>query len=152
MRLLSRLPVLVLAAACGNGTAPAPVLTVLASADRAEVPAGQRLVVDVTVTNETTRPAELPGGPFAFLEVRDASGRVVAFGRYELMQAIARRPRRLEPGETAADRAPWAGELAGSTTRAAPGTYRVRAAVPVQGLGGSSGYQFSPPITVVLTP
>ena len=152
MRAMFGLIVLVFAGACGTATDPVADLTVLASADRAELPAGQRVVVDVTVTNGTTRPAELPGGPFALLEVRDASGRVVAFGRYETLLAIAYPPRQLTPGAVAADRAPWAGELAGSDVRAAAGTYRVRAAVPVRGPGGSFGYRYSPPITVVLTP
>ena len=152
MRRLFQLSALLLTAACGIGTEPAPALSVLASVERAKVQVGERVVVDVSVGNPTSQPARIPGGPFAALEVRDDSKRVVAFGRYEVLPAIAHPPQQLAPGDVAADQAPWAGELAGSTERAVAGTYWVRAAVPVHGPGGSFGYRYSSPIKIVLTP
>lgn len=144
--------ILIAAVACSGPTEPFPRPTVVASVSRAEVKVGETVTVDVTVTNETSRPIKVPDFPTAFLEVRDAAGRLVAFGRFEIVALIARPPLRLEPGETVTDRVPWAGELTGANTRAAAGTYQIRAAVPVLGVRANAFvYSYSAPVSVVLT-
>jgi hypothetical protein len=151
MRPLSYLAIATLfAGACRSASEPAAVPTVRASVAQSTVTAGQAVLVDVTVTNETSVPMEIFGGPMAFLEVRDAADRVVAFGRFEVFDMALRPPLRLGPGETRTDRAPWAGELTGETRRRAPpGTYQLRAAVAVV---SASARVYSAPVTVVLTP
>ncbi len=142
--------ILIAAVACNGPTEPFPRPTVVASVGRAEVQVGETVAVDVTVTNETSRPIEVPNFPIAFLEVRDAAGRVVAFGRFGFVAPIWRPPLRLGPGETATDRAPWAGELTGASTRAAAGRYQIRAAVPLLGVRAKT-FVYSAPVSVVLT-
>jgi hypothetical protein len=155
-----RIASLALAAlACRDATGPdAP--TVRAVVEQTELPAGQKVWVDVTVSNETSRPIEVPGSFVAMLEVRDASGQVVAYGRFEILEAILRPPRRLAPGGAVTDRAPWAGEATGDkrfpTGRVTPGSYELRAVVPysrqVPVTGPGYELAYSPPLKVVLTP
>jgi len=140
---------LVFAAACQGAVAPVVLPSVSATVAQAEVPVGQTLTVDVMLTNDTSRPIEIPT-PMAWLEVRDTAGRVVAFGRFGTMTMQKISDTRLEPGATATDRLRWVGEQNASSTRAATGTYSVRAAVAVRGAGGAWAY--SPPVTVVLVP
>jgi hypothetical protein len=149
------IPLVILALAtlsCQTATEPVPMLTVRAEVDRGEVPAGQTVWVDVLVTNETARPIDIPGFPMAMLEVRDVRGRVVAFGRYQIVTPIALPPRRLPPGGSATDRVPWTGDLEGDQVghgSATPGRYEVRAAVALARIRRTIAY--SAPITVVLT-
>jgi hypothetical protein len=149
-RTASLAAIVIAAIACDGPTEPFPRPTVVASVARAEVRVGETVTVDVTVANETSRPIEVFGGPTAFLEVRDAAGRVVAFGRFEIVSLVGRLPLRLDPGETVVDRAPWAGELAGSTTRAAPGSYQIRAAVPLL-VVRRYALVYSAPVSVIVT-
>ena len=154
MRARFRLAALAVAGlGCRNATAPVAAPTVRAAASAAAIPAGRALAVDVTITNATTQEVAISGGAApAFLEVRDAADHVVAFGRFEILSLIATGTRRLEPGESVSDRAPWAGELnaGGLAGTAAPGRYAVRAAVPYSA-AGTSAYAYSAPVAVSLT-
>jgi hypothetical protein len=149
MRPFASVSALVFAVACQSAVQPVVMPSVYATVARADVPVGQTLTVAVTLTNDTSLPIEVPV-PMAFIEVRDATGRVVAFGRFGMMSMIALPNRRLEPGATATDRLLWAGELTSTTSLAPIGTYSVRAVVPVR--GGVNAFAYSPSATVVLTP
>jgi hypothetical protein len=148
MRPFASLSALVLAVACQSAVEPVVMPSVHVTVARADVAVGQMLTVDVTLTNDTSRPIDVPD-PMAFLEVSDATGRVVAYGRFGIESLQALPWRRLEAGATATDRLSWAGELTGTTGFAPAGTYSVRALVPVR---GSVAWAYSPSATVVLTP
>jgi hypothetical protein len=148
MRRSLSLIALVFAAACQGAVEPVVLPSVSATLAQAEVRVGQTLTVDVTLTNDTSRPIEVPDR-MAMLEVSDAAGRVVAFGRFGMMTMQKGPDRRLEPGATATDRLLWTGEQNVSSTQEAIGTYTVRAAVLV--LGGGNALAYSPPVTVVVT-
>jgi hypothetical protein len=112
---------------------------------------GERVWVNVTITNETAQPVAIHEPFPAFLEVRDAGGQVVGFGRFQLVTLISGGARTLQPGESAMDRVPWAGERNEpwfTERQVAPGQYWVRAAVAV---GTATRYAYSAPVTVVLT-
>jgi hypothetical protein len=135
------------AAGCRTATEPrgSVALEVTARATPSRIHAGETAWLDVVIRNTSSHPQAIPGGPAAFVEVRDESGRVVGFGRFGILALIAYPPRSLAPGDTAVDRAPWPGEVDGD--RVAPGRYRIRAAVPVMdGAGGS--YAYSTPVVV----
>jgi hypothetical protein len=148
MRPFASLSALVLAVACQSAVEPVVMPSVHVTVARADVPVGQALTVDVTLSNDTSRPIDVPE-PMAFLEVSDATGRVVAYGRFPVEALRALPWQRLEAGATATDRLSWAGELTGTTSLAAAGTYSVRALVP---MSGSAAWACSPSATVVLTP
>ena len=154
-RRLVLLALVLAATSCQTSTEPRPAeLTVTATPSRTQFPAGEAIEVKVTVANASSDTVWVPGGFLASLEIRDAAGRIVAFGRFQLLTLAARPPRPLAPSESVVDRAPWAGELNVAPvqgTQAAPGTYRIRAAVPLLGRGGNA-YAYSAPITVELTP
>ena len=149
MRPLASLSALVVAIACQSAVKPVVMPSVYATVVRADVPVGQTLTIDVALTNDTSLPVEVPV-PMAFLEVSDATGRVVAFGRFGIMSLEKLPDKRLESGATATDRVSWTGELTGTTSLAHAGTYSVRAVVPVRGV--VNAFAYSPSATVVLTP
>ena len=131
-----------LALGCGSATDPAAALRVTATPDRAVLAPGDTVSVAVEAMNASGADMLVPGGgPFTFLEVRDDRGRVVEFARRGVFPSIAYMPRALGPGERLADRPRWAGELAdpaGAT--AAPGVYRIRAAIRLPGKGAGVAY------------
>ena len=135
------------AGACGRVTEPDARLQVVATASRAQVAIGGTVRLDVVVTNASGRPLRIPGGAPTVVEVQDAGGRVVAFGRFQLLALSAPAPRTLAPGASVQDHVPWAGELAAGG-RAPAGVYRLRAAVPVLETRGA--YAYSAPVTVDL--
>ena len=135
------------AAACRSVTQPDARLEVFATAAQAQVPIGETVRVDVVVTNASGRPLRIPGGAPTFVEVQDADGRVVAFGRFQILALSAPPPLTLAPSASVQDHVPWAGELAAGG-RAPAGVYRLRAAVPV--LESRGAYAYSAPITVDL--
>ena len=133
-----------LAAGCESGTGPGPVgLAISATPSRLALPVDETVTVEAVVTNVSADTVWIPGGlPVVFLEVRDGTGGVVAFGRFEIMTLPAHPPRGLAPGESVVDRAPW--------TSRTPGAYQIRAAVPrVKDSPGD--YAYSAPVSVVFT-
>jgi len=151
MRLLGA--ALLLPAGCSAGTGPAPALRVMAALDRPQVAVGDTVTILVEAVNAGDRALRVPGGGGeAFLEVRDARGRVVEFGRRvgpTIMLGYP--PRMLGPGERLSDRPRWAGELqAPAGAVAAPGVYQVRAAIPVVD-GDRRGYAYSNAVELRLT-
>ena len=145
---------LLLAPGCSPATGPVPALRVTAALDRSQAAVGDTVTILVEAVNAGDRPLRVPGGGgVAFLEVRDAEGRVVEFGRRlgpTIM--IGYPPRELAPTERLSDRPRWAGELrAPAGAVAPPGVYRVRAAVPVLGVGGRPRYAYSNAVEVRLT-
>jgi hypothetical protein len=137
-------------AGTGPETAVEPTPFVEATLSTQRVTVGTPIVVDVLFRNAASTPLTIGGGPFAQLEVREeATGRLVARGRFEPLPLVLYLPRTLTPGETARDRTPWAGERTeGGASRAAPGRYLIRAAVTT--LGPEEREVYSAPVTVEL--
>jgi hypothetical protein len=148
---LSPLAALPLALGCSDTTSPGRTLGIEATLAPTRLPVGDTLTVTVTATNITSTTVSVPGGPpLALLEVRDATGRVVEFGNRQPVDLIMYAPRTLAPGESATDQIFWAGEVSSASGRATPGTYQLRAAVPVLG-PDRQAYVFSAPLTLTLT-
>jgi hypothetical protein len=140
---------LVVIVACQGVAEPVVMPSVSATVAQTTVPVGQTLMVDVTLTNDTSAPIEVPFH-MSMLEVSDAAGRVVARGRFGITTMELGPVRRLEPGETATDRLSWAGEQNVLRIEETIGTYSVRAMVRV--LSPDNALAYSPPVTVALTP
>lgn len=138
---------------CQMSTDPHPVdVAVAVTPSRTRLPAGEAVVIEAVITNVSSDTAWVPGSFPTFLEVRDAAGHVVAFGRFAIVPLVALPPRPLAPREEVVDRALWAGELNASPARnapAAPGVYHIRAAVPLL-RRRSEAYAYSPPVAVEL--
>jgi hypothetical protein len=82
----------------------------------------------------------------AFLEVRNSSGTVVFFGRSGTFDVTTTTI--LDVGERVSDAPVWSGELMGpSSVTPQPGTYTIRAAVPI---GSKGSYALSEPLEVTL--
>ena len=153
MRRFSSMWVVALAlmgASCRDSNAPAPSVAVRASVDRLQYHVGDSVGVPVEVENISDRAVRISGNLAAFLEVRNAAGKVVFFGRSGVFAAVAYPPRVLEPGELINDR-PWWGlvVIGPASSVAEPGTYRVRAAVRVL---SARDYTFSSPLEVTIVP
>ena len=134
---------------CRDSSAPTS-LDVRATLSRAEYRAGDSVTVAVEIENIGEGALQIPGGLPAFLEVRNAAGKVVFFGRSGTFAMIGYPPRILEHGEQVTDAPLWAGVVVGpSVVIAEPGTYRIRAAVMLVGKGD---YAFSAPPDVTLVP
>ena len=137
-------------ASCGDSTDPATSVAVRASLDRTQYRAGDTVSVPVEVENIGDRAVRISGNLAAFLEIRNAAGKVVFFGRSGAFAMVGYPPRVLEPGELVSDRPFWAGVVVGPASSVAePGTYRVRAAVRVL---AARDYAFSSPLEVTIVP
>jgi hypothetical protein len=135
---------------CGDSTAPASSVAIRATVDHTPYRAGETVAVRVEVENIGDRALQISGNMASFLEVRNAAGNVVFFGRSGTFVMVLYPPRILEPGETVSDRPLWAGVVAGPASAVAePGTYRVRAAVRVL---SPRDYAFSSPLEVTIVP
>ena len=136
-------------ASCRESSAPTP-LDVRATVARLQYRAGDTVSVPVEVENTGDAAVRINGSLPAFLEVRNAAGKVVFFGRSGTFAMVAYPPRILEPGERVADTPLWGGVVVGpSNITAEPGRYRIRAAVLV---GGRRDYVFSAPLDITLVP
>jgi len=137
-------------ASCRDSNAPGPSVTVRASVDRLQYHVGDSVSVPVEVENTGDRPVRVSGNFASMLEVRNAAGKVVFFGRSGVFAAVAYPPRVLEPGELINDRPLWGLVVIGPASPVAePGTYHVRAAVRVL---AARGYTFSSPLEVTIVP
>ena len=148
----ARMPVVValalLGASCRDSGAPMS-LDIRATLQRAQYRTGDSVTVAVEIENTGEGALRIPGGLFAFLEVRNAGGKVVFFGRSGTFLAVLPPPRILERGERVTDAPIWGGVVVGpANVTPEPGKYRVRAAVTVLGKGD---YVFSAPLDVTLT-
>ena len=138
-------------AACRDSTGPATALDVRASVARLQYRVGDTVTVPVEIENTGARAVQIPGSLYSFLEVRDAAGKVVFFGRSGIFTMVAYPPRTLEPGERVNDVPFWGGVVIGpAQSVAAPGTYRLRAAVHPR--GKNAHYVFSAPLDVRIAP
>jgi hypothetical protein len=102
--------------------------------------------VPVDVENTGAKAVRINGvNAIAVLEVRNSSGTVVFFGRSATFTLPAGTTI-LDVGERISDAPVWSGESMGpATTTPPPGTYRLRAAVPV---GSKGNYVWSDPLEV----
>ena len=134
--------------ACSDSNAPTSI-AVRATLERTQVRLGETVRVPVEVENTGSKAVQINGGDaIAFLEVRNASGTIVFFGRSGTFSAPSTTI--LDVGERVSDAPAWTGELMGpATVTAQPGAYRIRVAVPV---GSKGKYVLSEPLDVTLTP
>ena len=134
-------------AACSDSNAPTS-LAVRATLERTQVRIGEAIRVPVEIENTGAKAVRINGGDaIAFLEVRNSSGAVVFFGRSGTFTLPAGTTI-LDVGERVSDAPVWSGELMGpATTTPQPGTYQIRAAVPV---GSKGNYVLSNPLEVSL--
>jgi hypothetical protein len=132
--------------ACNDSAGPTSV-SVRATLESAQVRIGTPVRVVVDVENTGSRAVSINGGDaIAFLEVRNSAGTVVFFGRSGPFDPTTRTT--LDVGERVSDTPVWSGEPVGrNVSTAQPGTYRVRAFVPV---GSRGNYVFSDPLEVTL--
>ena len=141
-------------------TEPRPFVSVGAMAERTQVRVGDKAVVIAEIANYGGASAHVSGSLPSFLEVRDASNRIVFFGRSGNFALAAYPPQEIAPGERITDSPFWATAIigGGGDGSAPPGTYRVRAAVMV--LEGGRGniltrprsYVYSEPLDITVTP
>ena len=133
-------------AACSDASAPASV-AVRATIERTQVRIGEAVRVPVEVENTGAKAVRINGGDaVAFLEVRNSSGTVVFFGRSGTFDVTTTTI--LDVGERVSDTPVWSGELMGpSSLTSQPGTYTIRAAVPI---GSKGSYALSEPLEVTL--
>jgi len=156
MRRYSRMSMVVAMAltgsSCEDSNAPSRAVAVRATLERTQYRAGESVSVPVEIENTGEGLVRIPGGSIvAFLEVRNAAGRVVFFGRSGTFVMSASGTRFLEPGERVTDKPVWSGQGVGpaADVTADPGTYRLRAAVAV---GNKADYALSDPLDVTIVP
>ena len=149
LALLALLAGLQASAGCAEPVAPARLPTVDAVASASALRAGEPLSVTVTATNATAAALDV-FDPFGWLEIRDATGRIVASGRFRLENMPLLPPRHLATGESATEVYAWAGQRTDGAGILVPaGRYELRAVVHVYGSAG--GVAYSDPITVTVS-
>jgi len=125
---------------CQTADEPLSVgITVTATPSGELIPVGDTLLIETVVRNSSVADVLVPGKILAAVEVRDASGRQLSFGRFGVFSLDAPEARVLAPGKSILDQIGWSGELTASTggsSRAASGVYDIRAAVPVRSSEG----------------
>ena len=128
-RRLAPIALIALVCGCNDVAAPRPDIAVRATIDRTQFRVGDEVTIRAEVRNEGAAAARVPV-PSTMLEVRDASNRVVFFGRSGTFAAIGYPPRIVGPGDVVTESPMWATHVVGLTGGDAPaGTYRVRVAV-----------------------
>ena len=131
---------------CSDVNAPTSI-AVRATLENAQVRTGNPVRVSVEVENTGSKAVSINSAPaIAFLQVRNAAGTVIFFGR---SGAFDVKPRTiLDIGERVSDDPVWSGELMGpADVSPRPGTYQIRAAVPI---GSKGSYVLSDPLEITL--